>query len=134
MNKYLWQYVTKIDPFAEKKDVLEIKELNEWDLLITFTTGRKVIFDKYTGFYKDVFYKDITEITEEQEKKEFAYRLRSIMGRRAFTQDQLADSVNVTRTMISRYVRGEALPSVIVAKKIAKVLGCSLDDLFHTQF
>lgn len=133
MNKLLWQYVSKIDPFAEKRDVESIKELNEWDLLITFTTGRKVIFDKYTGYYKDIFYKDVNEITEEQEKKEFAYRLRSFMGRKMITQDQLAETINVSRVMISKYVRGEAMPSVIVAKKIANVLGCSLDDLFHTQ-
>ena len=31
MDNYLWQYVLKCDPFAKEKDVLEIKELNEWD-------------------------------------------------------------------------------------------------------
>ena len=111
-----------------------MKELNEWDLLIIFKNGRKVIYDRFTGYYKDVFYDSIYELTEEQEKKEFAFRLRSLMGRRGISQDVLAESIDSTQSMISRYVRGETIPSVIVARKIAKVLDCSIDDLFYKEY
>ena len=50
------------------------------------------------------------------------------------TQEQLAESVDKSPVMISRYINGDSIPSVIVARKIAKALGCSLDDFFYKQF
>ena len=134
MNSYLWQYVKMVDPFATENEVAEIKELNEWDLLIEFYSGKKVILDRYTGYHKDIFYQDVNELTEEQEKKEFAYRLRSLMNRKWVTQEQLANQINTSQVMISRYVRGETIPSVIVLRKMAKALECSMDDFFYREY
>lgn len=134
MEDYLLYYINRIDPLATMNDIDTIDELNEWDLLIIFKNGRKVIFDKFTGYYKDIFYDSIHEVTEEQEKKEFAYRLRSLMGRQQITQEELADSINTSQVMISRYVRGETIPSAIVLRKIAKALDCSMDDFFYKDF
>lgn len=134
MNEHLWQYVTMVDPFATENEVAEIRELNEWDLLIVFHSGRKVILDRFTGYHKNIFYKDVNEITEEQEKREFAYRLRSLMGRKGITQNQLAEMINVTQVMISRYVTGEAIPNSITLRKIAKALDYSMDDFFYREF
>ena len=134
MDEYLLYYVNCVDPFATMADVKEFRELSEWDLLIVFKNGRKVLFDKFTGYYKDVFYNSIQDITEEQEKREFSFRLRSLMGRKGITQDILADAIDSTQAMISRYVRGDSIPSVIVARKIAKVLDCTIDDLFYKEY
>lgn len=134
MDEHLWQYVTMVDPFATKNEIAEIRELNEWDLLIIFHSGKKVILDRFTGYHKNIFYKDVNELTEEQEKKEFAYRLRSLMGREGITQNQLAEMIDTTQAMISRYVRGEVIPSSIMLRKIAKALGYSMDDFFYREF
>jgi DNA-binding XRE family transcriptional regulator len=134
MNEYLWQYVRMVDPFATKEEVAELKELNEWDLLIVFHSGKKVVLDRYTGYHKDVFYNSVNELTEEQEKKEFAYRLRSLMNRKWITQEQLAEQINTSQVMISRYVRGETIPSAIILRKIAKALDCSMDDFFYQEY
>ena len=134
LENRLWQYVLKYDPFATKIDVVSIDELNEWDLLIKFRDGKKVIYDTYTNYYKEIFYNDIDELTDEQEKKEFAYRLRSIMSRNHITQYQLAELTNTSQVMISRYVRGESVPSAIVLRRIAKILNCSMDDFFYRQY
>lgn len=134
MDKDLWQYVMQVDPFVKEKDVISIEELNDWDLLITFKSGRKVLYDIYTGYYKNVYYENINELTEEQERKEFAYRLRSLMGRKWITQEQLAETVGLTQVMISKYVRGEAIPSAIVLRKISKALDCSMDDFFDKNY
>lgn len=134
MDENLWQYVFMCDPFAKEEDIEDIRELNEWDLLIIFRDGKKVMFDRFTGYHKNIFYNNINEITEEQEKKEFAYRLRSLMGRKMITQEQLAEMINVTQAMISKYVRGESIPSIMILRKIAKVLGCSMDDFFYRDF
>ena len=134
MNQYLLQYAQRIDPHVTEEDVLEIKELNDWDLLITFTNGRKVVFDRFNGYHQDVFYDNVHNITPEQEAQEFAYRLRSLMGRRRISQEELAEAIGTTQALISRYVRGENIPSVIAARKIAKVLNCSIDDLFYKEY
>lgn len=134
MNEYLMQYVNLIDPLATEDDVVELKELNEWDLIVEFADGRKVIYDRFTGYFKNIFYDNIGEITEEQEKKEFAYRLRSLMNRNRITQEQLSEKLNTTQAMISRYVRGETIPNVITLRKIANILDCSMDDFFYKEY
>lgn len=130
-DNYLWQYVMQINPFATKDDVEKIEEMNEWDILIVFNDGRKVLYDKCTGYYKNISYGDINELTEEQEKREFAYKLRSLMRRHFITQEKLAAETNITQAMISRYVRGDSIPTAITLRKIAKVLNCSMDDFFN---
>lgn len=134
MSDNLWQYVMKVDPFVTKEDIIKLKELNKWDLLIVFANGRKVIYDRFNNCYQNIFYKDVNEITEEQEKKEFAYKLRSLMNRKWITQKQLAEDIGTSQVMISRYVRGEVMPSVLIVRKIAKALNCSIDDFFYDKY
>lgn len=134
MNQYIFQYVKMCDPFATEEDVLELKELNEWDLLITFKDGRKIIYDRFTNYHKNVYYENIHELTEEQEKKEFAYRLRSLMGRKFISQEDLANLVGTSQTMISHYMTGRSIPNLIMGRKIAKALGCSIDDFFDRDY
>lgn len=134
IDNNLWHYVLRYDPFAKKIDVISIEELNEWDLLIKFRDGKKVIYDRFTNYYNEIFYNSINELTEDQERKEFAYNLRNIMSRKYITQEQLANELNTSQVMISRYVRGESVPSAIVLRKIAKILNCSMDDFFYKQY
>lgn len=134
MDTYNWQYVMKIDPFAKKEDVIEIKEINEWDLLITFKNGKKFIYDTFTNYYRGVFYETVDELTDEQEKKEFSRRLRILMKRKFITQEQLAELLGTSQTMISRYMNGQCLPSVLIVRKIAKILDCSMDELFYQEY
>ena len=129
-----WQYVMSISPFIQEDEIESIEELSEWDLLITFTDGRKVLFDKYTGCHKNIFYKDLDEITEEQEKREFAYRLRSLMGRKGIKQERLAEMINTSQVMISRYIKGGVIPSALILRKIARALDCSMDDFFYKNY
>lgn len=134
MKKYLWQYVMSISPFIKEEEVESIEEINDWDLLITFTNGNRVLFDTYTGCHKNIFYNDVEEITEEQERREFSYRLRSLMGRRGYTQDRLAEELNVSRQMINRYIGGNAIPSALMLRRIAKLLNYSMDDFFYRNY
>jgi transcriptional regulator with XRE-family HTH domain len=52
--------------------------------------------------------------------------LRDIKG---WSQSDLADNSDVSRVMIGKYERGEAVPSIDAAKKIADALAISLDQL-----
>jgi len=46
-----------------------------------------------------------------------------------WSQSQLATNSGVSREMIGKYERGEAVPSLDAAKKIAKAFGVTLDYL-----
>lgn len=48
---------------------------------------------------------------------------------KGWNQSELADESGVSRVMIGKYERGQAVPSIDAAKKIADALGVSLDYL-----
>lgn len=47
------------------------------------------------------------------------------------TQKELADKLNVDQTAVSQWERGEAMPRADKLPEIAKILGCTIDDLFE---
>ncbi|VXC58279.1 Helix-turn-helix [Chryseobacterium sp. 8AT] len=55
--------------------------------------------------------------------------ITALRDKNSFSQSDLADKSEVSRVMIGKYERGEAIPSVDAAKKIADALGVSLDYL-----
>lgn len=134
MKRKLWKYVMHISPFIKEEEVKSIKEINDWDLLITFNDGKRILFDRFTGCHRNIFYDDLDKITDVQEKREFAYRLRTLMGRKGYTQETLAKELGTSQTMVSRYVSGKVMPSAIVLRKIAKILDYSMDDFFYRNY
>lgn len=46
------------------------------------------------------------------------------------TQEQLAEKLNVTRSSVAMWENGEALPRADKLPELAKIFGCSIDDLF----
>ena len=57
-------------------------------------------------------------------------RLRKQAG---MTQEQLAKSAQISRPHLGMIETGAANPTVAVAASIAKVLGCTMDELFCKQ-
>ena len=47
-----------------------------------------------------------------------------------FTQKELSESAEVSRKSINAIENGIYVPSTVLALKIAKTLGCSVEDLF----
>lgn len=46
------------------------------------------------------------------------------------TQEQLAELVNVTRKTINTVEKGHFVPSTVLALKLARVLGVTVEELF----
>jgi transcriptional regulator with XRE-family HTH domain len=55
--------------------------------------------------------------------------ISQLRDKNSLSQSDLAEKSNVSRVMIGKYERGEAIPSIDAAKKIADALGVSLDFL-----
>lgn len=58
-----------------------------------------------------------------------AERIATLRKQKGLSQTDLARATSVSREIIGRYERGEAMPSIEVAKKIADTFGVSLDYL-----
>jgi transcriptional regulator with XRE-family HTH domain len=56
-------------------------------------------------------------------------RIATLRKQKGLSQTDLAKAAGVSREIIGRYERGEAMPSIEVAKKIADTFGVSLDYL-----
>lgn len=59
----------------------------------------------------------------------FRWRLEDQMLLAGLNQKELARATGISEHSISKYARGEAVPSLYNAARIAKALCCSLDDL-----
>lgn len=134
MNEYPWYYALKIHPYVTKDDIEEIREISDWDLLISFKDGEKFIYEMDIGYYRFLFYDNINDITEAQERKHFAHKLRIIMSRKGYTQDLMEELTGISQTMYSHYMTGRSIPNAITLRKIAKILGCSMDDFFYSDY
>ncbi|MDE6781281.1 MAG: helix-turn-helix domain-containing protein [Ruminococcus sp.] len=55
--------------------------------------------------------------------------LKSVRLERGFTQEQLANAVDVNRVNLACYESGTKVPSVAVLTEIANTLDCSIDGL-----
>ena len=55
--------------------------------------------------------------------------IATLRDKKGLSQTELADKSGVSRVMIGKYERGEAIPSIDAAKKIADALEVSLDYL-----
>ena len=55
--------------------------------------------------------------------------IKLLMKNKGYTQKKLAQRSGCTEASISKYVSGERTPTLKVAKRLAKALSVTLDDL-----
>ena len=57
-------------------------------------------------------------------------RLKVLRAERDWTQSELADAVGVSRKTINTIERGVYAPSAILALRLARVFGTTMEDVF----
>ncbi|MFD4124522.1 helix-turn-helix domain-containing protein [Streptomyces globisporus] len=60
-------------------------------------------------------------------------QIRDFRERRSLTQDQLADLLESHRTVVSRWETGFRRPDRRSLVKLAKLMGCTIDDLLMEE-
>ena len=65
--------------------------------------------------------------------EELANRLREERARRDLTQAELAEMVGVSRKTINTVENGVFVPSTVLALKLAKALGTTVEALFRLR-
>lgn len=58
-------------------------------------------------------------------------RIKEYRARFDLSQDELAQKVGVRRETIGYLEKGRYNPSLVLAWKIAKVFGCTIEDIFE---
>lgn len=96
-------------------------------LEIRLDSDEVIIFDNSTCSARRLP-PDSDEMTEEQFKKEFGFRLRRILEHKGLTQMELSDATGIPQCHISGYINGKHTPSFYIMHKISKALRCSVDD------
>lgn len=74
---------------------------------------------------------DPDDMTKEESKVEFGYRLRNWILHKGKNQKWLAEATGIDPHLISEYVNGRSMPNVYNADRMAKALGCFVDDFLY---
>lgn len=64
----------------------------------------------------------------------FGDRLREIRESNKWTLEEMASKLSTTKQALSRYERGERIPKITVAARIADVLGVPLEELVGYEY
>lgn len=70
-----------------------------------------------------------SDMSELECRHEFALRLRRIMSQKNISSKELSETCKITPPQLSGYLTGKHTPSFYAVDKIAKALGCSVDEL-----
>lgn len=57
--------------------------------------------------------------------------LKELLRKRGMTQAKLAELMEISPQQIQHYVQTNRVMSLVVAKNISAILGCSIDDLYE---
>ena len=119
-----------LDPFAYSR-MVSYEMPDKFSLIVTLDDGRKLLFDDIADSTRYLNL-DPDSMTEDEMLNEFRYRLKHAMSIRGYNQIRLSEETGISEVMISRYLTGVSVPSFLNVMKIAKVLKCSLDELWYT--
>ena len=77
------------------------------------------------------FFKNSEQGTDEQMNDTIAKRLTALRKQRGFSQEQLAEKLNVSRQAVSKWERAEAQPDISNLSALSKLYGITIDELIN---
>lgn len=133
MNFYIFNHISKIDPFVQEEDIQEAYFINEYDLFVSYKNGEKYIIDTFHNTFSGL-YPEGHILSDDEWTMSFKRRLRQRLDRRRMTQEELADELGVSRMTINRYINGQTIPNALMLKKISLVLNCDINEFFYAEY
>lgn len=131
MNDYLLENAKFYHPHLTDHAV-NYHEVNRWELVIELDDGLVFMYDDWDRSIRKLP-RDCFNMSEEECKREFGMRLRSLMFRKNVTQVKLSEMTGIPQPSISNYMKGKASPSFYNVDRIAKALNCSIDELRYIR-
>lgn len=109
---------------------IDICDYSVWETKIVLENGDIYLFDEGTENVRRLPGLP-GEANEKEFMCEFGIRLRNIMRWNRITQSQLSEKSGISQPRISQYATGQATPSIYTVNRLAKALGCSVDELVY---
>lgn len=99
-------------------------------ILVTLNDGSKMEFNSFDNSIRDVSkYYDRRSVDETSWRKEFGRKLYRAIVDKGITQEALADTLGISRQMLSRYVTGNSTPSSYNLARLSEILDCDVREL-----
>lgn len=111
---------------------LKCRQVDFFSIMVDLADGDRIIYDDVEKTIRTLP-KDPTKLSKEQCSREFGLRLRRMMTIKGMTQEMIQEKTGIHQVVISNYMNGKSMPSFYAVDKIAKALGCSLDDLRYYE-
>ena len=127
MSETVFQNFVAHFPFTAEK-VASWDQINSTEILLRLENGEELIFDEMDKTLRTLP-PDKYSLSEEQCRNEFGIRLRKTLQRCNMSQLELSEITGIYQPQISNYISGKSTPSFYNVDKIAKALGCSVDEL-----
>lgn len=117
-----------------EKHVVALREDGPFRLLLVDKDGYKYIYNDLRKTTRCIFnpaaeYVERGYFTEEEWRVHFARTLMYKMEDRRIGQQELSEHSGISQSAISAYLNKKRTPSAPIVQRLARVLGCSVDEL-----
>lgn len=102
-------------------------QLDDREVYAELDDGRRVLYDDSDNSIRRLPVNSRT-MTERECLVEFGLRLRKIMNNKGISQIELSEKTGISKPVLSLYMNGNRNPGFYNVDKIAKALGCSVDE------
>lgn len=96
------------------------------ELFLFLDDGAVVMYDYLEKYILNVVKSDGT-VSESYWRIMFSRRLQKAMDLAGFGQRELADAIDASQSVISKYLNGKSIPNLYVAERMAEVLECDVN-------
>lgn len=117
-------------PTIKEDEIESFMYVSPYDIFIKFKNGQKYIYEQLENYLRPIHFKN-NNLSEEEFKKEFSYRLTTYMNRHYISQEEMGKRIGTSQTMLYRYCNGLVLPSMYKIQLIAEVLKYPLESFFY---
>ena len=123
----------KFDKLYPKSSAVAVgMKIDGWNnLIVKLKGGSTILYDDCTGSCRLLPVGKDGYLSEDDFKREFGKRLSSIMKKLHVKQKTLSEAAGINPVSLNHYVHGRAVPTSYAVYKLAKVLGCSVEDLLY---
>lgn len=137
MNEYeaLEMFLMNYRSIREENVIRQI-DISDDEYMFLIDDGSRVRFDITN--YALTYIKPRVDLTEQDLddiwKKEFARKLKKKLRNSGITQKEFAQQLGVTDRTVYRYLNQLTLPDYITIRKIARILGCTFEELTNFDY
>lgn len=135
VDEWLWNEFSLLGVFYSGRtvnDVIYAKQMNEYEIFFVMDDNKKYIYDGSQQGTRHIP-NNFDEMTEKWFHKDTHIRLYSKIKQTGIRQAELSEITGISQGTISNYTNGYTSPTVDNLFKIAKALGCRVEDLIYVE-